>query len=66
MTSKDENIVEQKLVQLQAEASRAQADRIAKESVYRTAMAQPADSLGMLDQGPMGDIRRSSQTFVAN
>ena len=65
VTTKDENIVEQKLVQLQAEASRAQADRIAKESVYRTAMAQPAESLGMLDQGPMGryqekltDLRR--------
>ena len=58
-TSKEDNIVEQKLVQLQAEASRAQADRIAKESSYRTAMAQPADSLATaLDKGP-GRHRRS-------
>ena len=62
-TSKDDNIVEQKLVQLQAEASRAQAERIAKESSYRTAMAQPADSLATaLDNGPsdtkLTDLRR--------
>ncbi len=62
-TSKDDNIVEQKLVQLQAEASRAQADRIAKESSYRTAMAQPADSLATaLDNVPsdtkLTDLRR--------
>jgi uncharacterized protein involved in exopolysaccharide biosynthesis len=66
VTSKDEDIAEQKLIQVQAEVSRAQADRIARESVYRTAMAQPAESLAeVLDQGPMaqyqsklGDLRR--------
>jgi len=58
VTSKDENIAEQKLIQVQAEVSRAQADRIARESVYRTAMAQPAESLAeVLDQGPMAQYQ---------
>jgi capsular exopolysaccharide synthesis family protein len=58
VTSKDENIAEQKLLEVQAEVSRAQADRIAKESVYRTAMAQPAESLAeVLDQGPMAQYQ---------
>jgi succinoglycan biosynthesis transport protein ExoP len=66
VTSKDDNIAEQQLIQVQAEVSKAQADRIAKESVYRTAMAQPAESLAeVLDQGAMApyqaklaDLRR--------
>jgi polysaccharide biosynthesis transport protein len=58
ITSKEENIAEQSLIQLQAEVSRAQADRIAKESVYRTAMAQPAETLAeVLDAGPMGQYQ---------
>lgn len=58
VTSQLENIAEQQLIQVQAEVSRAQADRIAKESVYRTAMSQPAASLAeVLDQGPMGQYQ---------
>jgi len=58
VTSKEENIAEQALIQLQAEASRAQADRIAKESVYRTATSQRAGSLAeALNVGPMGQYQ---------
>ena len=57
VTSQVENIAEQKLIQVQAEVSKAQADRIAKESVYRTAMSQPAASLAeVLDQGLDGPV----------
>ena len=66
VTAKNEDIAEQTLVQMQGEVSKAQADRIAKESVYRTAMAQPAASLAdVLDrglmaqyQGKLADLRR--------
>jgi capsular exopolysaccharide synthesis family protein len=66
VTSNNEMIGEQKLVQLQTELSKAQADRIAKESVYRTASAQSPEALAqVLDQGPMAqyemklvDLRR--------
>ncbi len=66
VTSRVENIAEQRLLDVQAELSRAQAERIGKESVYRTAMARPAAPLGeLLDGGPMGqyevrlaDLRR--------
>jgi succinoglycan biosynthesis transport protein ExoP len=58
VTGKDEDIAEQKLVQMQAEVSKAQADRIAKESVYRTAMAQPVESLAdVLDQGQISQYQ---------
>jgi capsular exopolysaccharide synthesis family protein len=66
VTSKDEPIAEQRLVELQSEVSRAQADRIAKESIYRTASAADGDSLpALLDSGPiaqyqskLADLRR--------
>ena len=52
VTSKAENIAEQKLLDLQAELSRAQAQRIEKEAVYRTARSQAGESLGArLDGG---------------
>lgn len=58
VTSKNENIAEQKLIQLQTEVSKAQADRIAKESVYRTAKSQTAESLAdVLDAGPMAQYQ---------
>jgi capsular exopolysaccharide synthesis family protein len=58
VVSKDEDIAAQQLVQIQAEVSRAQADRIGKESVYRTAQSQSPDSLSeLLDQGPMGQYQ---------
>ena len=58
VTAKNEDIAEQTLVQMQGEVSRAQADRIAKESVYRTAMAQPPASLAdVLDRGLMAQYQ---------
>jgi len=58
VSGKNEDIAEQTLAQMQLEVSRAQADRIAKESVYRTALAQPADSLAdVLDHGLMSQYQ---------
>jgi succinoglycan biosynthesis transport protein ExoP len=66
VTSETDNIAEQRLVELQSELSKAQADRISKEAVYRTAVTHPAESLGeLLAGGLMGsyemklaDLRR--------
>ena len=58
VTSKDDTMAEQQLVQLQLEITKAQADRIAKESLYRTAMAQPPGALAdTLDQGAMAQYQ---------
>ena len=61
-----QNIGEQKLLQLQAELTRAQADRIIKESIYReNVQGAPGDGGNVLDSGPMAtyqiklaDLRR--------
>lgn len=45
-TQEKDNVTEQKLKQLQDELSRAQADRIAKQSRYELAPTAPVDSLG--------------------
>ena len=66
IVSKDQNIGEAKLVNLQSELSRAQADRIAKQAVYQTAVSRPAQAFGgVVDGGPIGtyetqlaDLRR--------
>ena len=44
-TSNRDSVSEEKLRQLQAELSGAQADRVAKQSQYETALEQPADTL---------------------
>ena len=58
-----QNIGEQKLLQLQAELTRAQADRIVKESIYREhVQGAPSDGGNVLDSGPMA----SYQTKLAD
>ena len=65
VVGKENNIGEQRLLQLQIEASKAQAERIAKESSYRTALSQSGSQGEVLDSGAMGryetklaDLRR--------
>ena len=61
-----QNIGEQRLVQIQAELTRSQAERIVKESIYREMMSRQADGAGsVVDSGPMAayqiklaDLRR--------
>ncbi len=56
-TQEKDNVAEQKLKQLQDELSRAQADRIAKQSRYELARSAPADTLGeVLDNQGMKDL----------
>lgn len=45
LTSDKENIAEQKLQQIQAELSKAEADRTAKQADYETAKSAPVDTL---------------------
>jgi capsular exopolysaccharide synthesis family protein len=53
-----QNIGEQKLIQLQAELTRAQADRIVKESIYReNAQRAAGDDANVLDSGPMANYQ---------
>jgi len=65
VVGKENNIGEQRLVQLQVEVSKAQAERIAKESTYRTATSRSTAEGGVLDSGAMtnyetklADLRR--------
>ena len=54
VTSGEANIAEQRLREMQAEVTRAQAERIAREARYQTATAEPAGALAeVLDGGPM-------------
>jgi len=62
VVGKENNIGEQRLVQLQVEASKAQADRIAKESSYRTALSQSGSEGEVLDSGAMAQY----ETTLAN
>ena len=55
VVGKENNIGEQRLVQLQVEASKAQAERIAKESNYRTALSQSGSQGEVLDSGAMAE-----------
>ena len=65
-TSEKDNVAEQKLRSLQEELSRAQADRVAKQSKYETALRAPPESLpeviddGSLQeyQAKLADLRR--------
>jgi polysaccharide biosynthesis transport protein len=56
--SEKHSVAEEKLQQLQAELSRAQAERVAKQSSYEIAKALPAESLpGVLDSGLLRDVQ---------
>jgi succinoglycan biosynthesis transport protein ExoP len=57
-TSEKDNIAEQRLRQLQDELSKAQADRIVKQSRYELAVSASADSLAeVLDDGSLRDYQ---------
>jgi capsular exopolysaccharide synthesis family protein len=53
VTSGDANIAEQKLRELQAEVTKAESERIAKEARYRTALAVAPDALEQAESGLM-------------
>lgn len=65
-TSERHNVEQERLAQIQAELSRAQADRVMKQSAYEIAAASPPDSVPqVLDHGRLGtyqaqlaDLRR--------
>ncbi len=65
-TSEEANVAEQKLKQIQEELSKARAELVTKESIYKTATSRPPESLpAVLDYGPMvqyqvklADLRR--------
>jgi polysaccharide biosynthesis transport protein len=53
-----QNIGEQRLIQLQAELTRAQAERIVKESIYRENAQRATEDRGsVLDSGPMANYQ---------
>jgi capsular exopolysaccharide synthesis family protein len=57
-TSEKDNLTEQKLRQLQEELSKAQADRVAKQSKYELASTSAPDSLPeVLDDGSLRDLQ---------
>lgn len=57
-TAPDRSVDEEKLSQLQAELSRAQAERMAKEANYKSTMAKSPESLSeVLDSGPLGQYQ---------
>lgn len=57
-TGETNNVAEEKLRQLQAELSKATADRIASESQYKLAMSSSPESLAQVsDQGALADYR---------
>jgi polysaccharide biosynthesis transport protein len=57
-TEERDNVAEQKLKQLQDELSRAQAERIARQSRYELATQAAPDSLGeVLDDGSLKDLQ---------
>jgi succinoglycan biosynthesis transport protein ExoP len=57
-TSEKDNVAEQKLKQLQEELSKAQADRIAKQSKYELASTAPTESLPeVLDDKTLGEYQ---------
>ena len=57
-TAPDRSVAEEKLGQLQAELSRAQAERMAREANYKSTMAKSAESLSeVLDSGPLGQYQ---------
>ncbi|MBI3665301.1 MAG: polysaccharide biosynthesis tyrosine autokinase [Acidobacteria bacterium] len=57
-TAEKENVVEEKLKQLQDELSKAQAERISKQSQYEIASSSPAESLPeVLDNGPLREYQ---------
>ena len=57
-TAPDRSVAEEKLSQLQAELSRAQADRIGREAQYKLTTAKSPESLPMvLDSGPLGQYQ---------
>ncbi|MCC7496887.1 MAG: hypothetical protein IT160_04865, partial [Bryobacterales bacterium] len=57
-TQEKDNVAEEKLKQVQEELSRAQADRIAKQSRYELARGAPAETLGeVLDSQGMKDLQ---------
>ncbi len=72
-TGEKENVAEDKLKQLQEELSRAQADRVAKQSRYETATSAPADTLPEVldarvlqeDQTKLTDLRRQMSELSA-
>jgi succinoglycan biosynthesis transport protein ExoP len=62
--SEVENPAQEKLRQLQAEVSRAQAERISKQSEFEVVQASAADSLPMsLDAGPIREYRMRLTEF---
>jgi len=57
-TAPDRSVAEEKLSQLQAELSRAQAERMAKEAHYKSTMAKSPESISeVLDSGPLGQYQ---------
>jgi succinoglycan biosynthesis transport protein ExoP len=57
-TAPDRSVAEEKLSQLQAELSRAQAERMAREAHYKSTMAKSQESLSeVLDSGPLGQYQ---------
>ncbi|MBI3696443.1 MAG: polysaccharide biosynthesis tyrosine autokinase [Acidobacteria bacterium] len=57
-TAETDSVAEQKLQQLQEELSKAQANRVTKQSQYEIAKSSPAESLPeVLDNGPLRDYQ---------
>jgi len=57
-TAEDHSVAEEKLSQLQAELSRAQAERITKEAQYKLTTSKSPESLPeVLDSGPLGQYQ---------